>query len=62
MSRPPADDAAKPQPTGPVAPEPPDLDESVAGEEDPGASLDLAVGTPPAAPSPGDGPKPRGSG
>jgi hypothetical protein len=44
-------DAGKPPPPGPA---PADVvDESVAGEEDPGASLDVALGTPaPPAPPP----------
>jgi hypothetical protein len=34
---------------------PVDLEESVAGEEDPGASLDLAIGGPAPSPTPGEG-------
>jgi hypothetical protein len=32
-------------------------EESIAGEEDPGASLDLAVGGPAPSPTPGSSPK-----
>jgi hypothetical protein len=46
----PAPDADKPAtPATPV-----DLEESVAGEEDPGASLDLAIGGPVPSPTPGE--------
>jgi hypothetical protein len=42
----------------PAAPLPVDLDESVAGEEDPGASLDLGPDTEPVpAPTPREKPK-----
>jgi hypothetical protein len=49
----PATPAAPQTPT--AAPKPVDLaEESVAGEEDPGASLDLGVGGPAPAPTPGN--------
>lgn len=42
-----------PQPEPPHVPAPVDIaEESIAGEEDPGASLDLEVGGPAPAPSP----------
>jgi hypothetical protein len=44
----------------PDAATPVDLEESVAGEEDPGASLDMAIDTP--APSPEEGSKPTKDG
>lgn len=44
-------------------PAPVDLsEESIAGEEDPGASLDLAVGGPAPSPVPGDGGPPPPAG
>jgi hypothetical protein len=57
-----------PQPPAPAPhddahpPSPVDLaEESIAGEEDPGASLDLGVGGPAPSPVPGGKPAPEGS-
>lgn len=55
---------APPAPAPPDAahvPAPVDLaEESIAGEEDPGASLDLGDGGPAPSPAPSDAPPPKG--
>jgi hypothetical protein len=52
--------APPPPPQQPAQSGPVDLSESVAGEEDPGASLDVPIDAPPAAPVPS--PSPQGAG
>jgi len=51
---------AAPRPERPTAPKAPvDIsEESIAGEEDPGASLDMDVGGPAPSPTPGNSPAP----
>ena len=57
----PAEPAPPPAtPTTPTTPAAPvDLEEAVAGEEDPGASLDMVIGGPAPAPAPGAPPAKR---